>query len=71
MGGDKMARKIDFIIENHGTIFLFRPRTHKLLRELEARVQAGAQWIGNALVVEHRFALNLARGLQSEGYTVG
>jgi hypothetical protein len=59
----------DFQIQNEGTIYLFRPLTAAAAAHLEENVQEDAQWFGAALVVEHRYAGDLAAQLSEEGFT--
>jgi hypothetical protein len=59
----------DFVIQNDGTILLFRPLTDAAREWLEANVQEDAQWFGGALVVEHRYAGALAVALIEAGFT--
>ena len=59
----------DFVIHNEGTILLFRPLTDAAREWLKANVQEDAQWFGGALVVEHRYAGDLAVGLIKAGFT--
>ena len=59
----------DFIIQNEGSILLFRPLTDSTREWLEENVQEGALWFGRALVVEHRYAGGLAVGLLKAGFT--
>jgi hypothetical protein len=57
----------DISIENHGSVFLFRinsPAAHAWVSE---NVQDDAQFFGDALVVEWRFARDLAAGMQADG----
>jgi hypothetical protein len=49
---------------------LFRPLTAAAAAHLEENVQEDAQWIGGALVVEHRYAPALAVALKEEGFTL-
>lgn len=60
------TRPVDCLVENHGTIFLFRPQTERARRWLVEHVQADAQYYGGALVVEHRYAAELAEGMGQE-----
>lgn len=60
----------DFLVQNEGTIYLFRPLTAAAAAHLEENVQEDAQWIGGALVVEHRYAPALAVALKEEGFTL-
>lgn len=60
----------DVLISNEGSIFLFTPVSAGASEWLQENVQEDAQWFGNALVVEHRYALALAHGLQQAGFEV-
>jgi hypothetical protein len=60
----------DFLVQNEGTIFLFRPLTESAAAHLEENVQKDALWFGDALVVEHRYARDLAAALNEEGFTL-
>jgi hypothetical protein len=57
----------DVLVRNGGTLFLFCPLTPSAREWIEQYVEAGAQWFGNALVVEHRYALGLAQGMMDAG----
>lgn len=63
-------KKADVEVENHGTILLFRPQTDAAREWLTSHVDSEAQWFGGALVVEPRYAADLAQGLQDEGFTL-
>ena len=63
----------DFQIEDHGTIFLVRPLTDGATDWINDNVDtegADVQWMGNAVVVEHRYVEDLAGGLTDAGFTV-
>jgi len=54
----------DISIENHGSIYLFRPLTQPARVWLQDHTDAdNSQWFGGALVVEPRYAGDLAHGL--------
>jgi hypothetical protein len=57
----------DVLVRNEGTLFLFCPLTSQAKEWIDGYVQPDAQWFGNALVVEHRFAWGLARGMEDAG----
>jgi hypothetical protein len=57
----------DVRIRNEGTIVLFTPITPRAKRWISANVQPNAQWFGNALVVQHRYAARLAAAMRSAG----
>lgn len=62
----------DYLVENHGTIYLFHAQNPEALKNLQDNVGAEAQWWGTmgSLVVEHRYARDLAGRLQEEGWEV-
>ncbi len=60
----------DISIENHGTIFLFRLNTQAATEWVEEHVQSDAQFFGDALVVEHRYARDLAMAAVADGLAV-
>jgi hypothetical protein len=57
----------DVLVCNEGTVFLFCPLTSQGKEWIDEHVQPDAQWFGNALVVEHRFAWGLAQGMKDAG----
>ena len=59
----------DFTIQNEGSILLFRPLTDAAREWLKENVQEDAQWFGDALVVECRYAGDLAVGMLAAGLT--
>jgi len=60
----------DISIENHGTIFLFRLNAQAATDWVEEHVQSDAQFFGDALVVEHRYARDLATAAVADGLAV-
>lgn len=60
----------DFILENHGSLWLCRPQSSRAARHLARNVSPEAQWYAGALVVEPRFVDNLAEGLRDNGWEV-
>ena len=61
----------DVLVRDAGTLFTFCPLTPRAKAWIAEYVQPDAQWFGNALVVEHRYALPLAEGMISEGLVLG
>jgi hypothetical protein len=61
---------VDIFVENYGSIFLFRPMTQAATEWISGHVQDDAQWFGNALAVESRYALDLADGMYCDGLTL-
>jgi len=61
---------MDISIENHGSIFLFRLNTQAASDWVSENVQRDAQFFGDALVVEPRYARELASGMLADGLVV-
>jgi hypothetical protein len=59
------ASETDVQVENHGSIFLFRPLSEAGKNWLHENTNG--EWFGNALAVEHRYAADLAIGIREEG----
>jgi hypothetical protein len=57
----------DVLVRNEGTVFLFCPLTPRAKVWIDEYVQSDAQWFGNALMVEHRYAWGLAQAMKDEG----
>ena len=60
----------DFVVENHGTIFLVRPETHAAKQWVAAHIPDDAQRWGIAVVVEHRFVQDIIEGILKDGLEV-
>ena len=61
------AHHVDVRIENHGSLYLFRP-LHSVARNwLQDNTPDDANWFGGALVVEPRYAADLLTGIRNEG----
>jgi len=53
----------DVLERNEGTVFVFCPLTDRARAWIDENVQTETwQWVGNALVVEYRYAWGLATG---------
>ena len=63
-----MKIKPDLLVRNEGTVFLFCPLTPRAKEWIDEHVQSDAQWFGDALVVEHRYAWGLAVGMKDAGF---
>ncbi len=61
---------VDFICENHGSIFLLRPLSQSAQSWIEEHLPSDAQWFGNGVVVEHRFIWAILEGIQNDGLAV-
>jgi hypothetical protein len=59
--------QVDFSVENHGSLFLFRMNTAAARQWVHDNVEDDAQFFCDALVVEHRYAANLAEGMRGDG----
>jgi hypothetical protein len=57
----------DVLVCNESTVFLFCPLTPRGKEWIDEYVQPDALWFGSALVVEHRFAWDLAQGMTDAG----
>ena len=60
----------DFIVENHGTIFLFQPLTPAANSWIEQNLPPGRTMFGGAVVVEHRYIVDIVRGAIADGLEV-
>jgi hypothetical protein len=60
----------DISIENHGSLWLVRPRTDSARQWLRWNVQDDALWFAGALVVEPRYVADLVSGIQDDGFLV-
>ena len=58
----------DVSVTNEGTVFTFRPLTARAKQWLRENVEEDAMYLGDALIVEHRYAMTLADGLMDEGF---
>ena len=58
---------VDMFVRCEGGIVLFTPNTLRAKEWISATVQPDAQWFGNALVVEHGYAADLALGMYAVG----
>ena len=58
------------VVENHGSIFLFRPLTTLAEAWIAAHVSGDAMRYAGALVVEPRYAHDLAAGMLADGLHV-
>ena len=60
----------DFVVENHGTIFLLQPLTPAANSWIEENLPEDAQRLGAAVAVEHRFITDIVRGAIADGLEV-
>ena len=60
----------DVVVENHGSIFLFQPLTAAGEAWIAVHVSDDATRYAGALVVEPRYARDLAAGMLADGLRV-
>ena len=60
----------DFIVSNHGSIYLLEPLTEAGRQWSDDHLPDDAQMFGNAVVVEHRYIEDIVLGIQDDGLTV-
>lgn len=62
-----MKQKADVVVTNHGTIFTFLPQTDAAREWCNEHLPDDAQMFGDAYVVEHRYAGDIADGMAGDG----
>ena len=64
---------VDFLCENHGSIFLLKPLTPSATSWIEEHIgqDNGFQPYLPAVVVEHRYIADIVEGIQNDGLAVG
>lgn len=60
----------DFIVENHGSIFLLQPLTAAANSWVSEHLPEDRLTFGGAVVAEHRLIWTILEGIQSDGLTV-
>ena len=68
MDQNSSTKVVDVFIENHSSVFLFRPVTQLGIDWLTENTDG--LWYGDALAVEHRYAMDLAQGMIDNGLIV-
>ncbi len=61
---------VDFICENHGSIFLLRPVSPASVAWIEEHLPSDRITFGNAIVVEPRYVWAILVGIQDDGLAV-
>jgi hypothetical protein len=64
------VRRVDFLVRDEGTIWLFTPLTPAALQFLSKQVQEDAQYFGDSLPVEHRYVSDRIVGLRDHNLKV-
>ena len=59
----------DFLVSDHGTIFLLSPVTKAATEWADEHLPEDAMHFGSAIVVEHRFISAVVRGFIDDGLT--
>lgn len=70
MSTERAEFEIDIGVEDHGSIFLLRPRTARAIEWLRRAVGEESVWWAGALVVEHRYLTNIVAGAIEAGLEV-
>ena len=60
----------DFIVSNHGTIFLLQPLTAAAKEWVAEHLPEDHQTFGSSIAVEHRFILDIVDGIRNNGLRV-
>lgn len=62
----------DFVVENHGSIFLLKPLTPSATSWIEQRIgeDNGFQPYFPTVVVDHRYIADIVEGIQNDGLAV-
>jgi hypothetical protein len=60
----------DVRVENHGSLFVFQPLTPAAQTWIEENVSEESTWWAGGLVVEPRYARDLAAGMLADGLRV-
>ena len=61
------VRRIDFVVRDEGSIWLFTPLTPAALQFLSEHIQVDAQYFGDSPAVEQRYVYDLLVGLREHG----
>jgi hypothetical protein len=60
----------DFLVENHGTIFLLQPLTPAANSWIDEHLPEDRMTFAGAVVVEHRYIADIIRGATADGLVV-
>lgn len=63
---NRRARK-DIVVSDQGTLVLMKPTSPAGKWWLNKHLDPDAQKLGETVVIEHRYALDIIRGAQSDG----
>jgi hypothetical protein len=62
-----VRRRIDFVVRDEGTIWLFTPLTPAAVQFVSEHIQEDAQYFGDSLAVDQRCVEGLLHGLKEHG----
>jgi hypothetical protein len=65
-----MAKRVDFLVDGHGSVFLLRAITRRARHWIDERVSADRQEWGGAVVVEPCYIGDVVRGAIADGLRV-
>jgi hypothetical protein len=62
----------DFLVENHGSIFLLRPQNESAIAWVDEHIgpDNGYQPQYPTVLIEHRYIADIVQGIQSDGLAV-
>ncbi len=60
----------DYMVENHGSVFLIRPRNEHARKHLKDNTGVETVWFCGALACEPRYVPELVAALTDEGFEV-
>ena len=60
----------DFLLENHGSIFLLQPLTPAAQSWIDEFLPKDRMSFGTAVVVEHRYISDIVEGIRNDGLAV-
>jgi hypothetical protein len=60
----------DFLVENHGSIFLLQPLTPAAEFWIQEFLPPDHMSFGSAVVVEHRYISDIVEGIRNDGLVV-
>ncbi len=68
----KLPSPPDFLVENHGSVFLLRPQTEQAVAWAEEHIgsENGFQPYWPTVVIEHRYVRDIVGGIQNDGLAV-
>ena len=61
---------VHFEVENHGSIWLFRPLTDPAMDWVNENLPEDAMWFGDAVAIEHRLIGAIVEGAANDGLRV-